>query len=486
MRRCYLGGLLRCCRGSLLRRCLGGLLLVALATITLVACGGGNSSTSTTQNPATSGTVYVTGSDAPLASVVGFQVTIKTLTLSDGTNTYQVLQEPTTIDFSRLLGLRTLLALNQVPAGTYTSATATIENPQISYLNLSGAIPAITTLAGYFGQQGTTSTSVQVALNPNLTISDKGIGGLHFHFNLRDSIVTQNGEITGNVVPQIQLRTLRQGDDDCHIDELLGGVVSVDAANNQFVMQRWHGRNITVKVNTETEWSGVGANNWDLASLQQNYIVEISGAAQADGSILADSVEIVSLDRFYLGGLVLQVQPASGPADNFTMFVRTEMPDLQGISVPGTATLNVTDNTNFRIRWFITPISGFVFNRSLMVVGQRVGVSGTVNPDNSLNVRNVVLHRQGLEGQPDGSSVVITGSGDKEGSFMLQNNGMFGYILGGNPIKVYTSPFTVYKNLPNHLNDIKTMSGRVRMWGMVLNQNGQPVYVAGYIEKLNN
>jgi hypothetical protein len=477
-----------------MRRLFSGFLLLALfATLTFVACGGGSTSTSTSNSPSlpnTSSTVYVTGADAPLPAVVGFQIQIDALTLSDGTHTQQVLAEPMTVDFSRLLGLRTLLGLNQILPGTYNSASLQVSKAVISYLDLSGATPKINTINATL-----TNSIITLPLNPALTIADKGLGGLHMHFNLRDSIFTDpaTGQITGQVNPQIQLRVLNQGDEDTHVDELLGGVVSVDVPNNQFVMQRWHGRNITVKVNNQTQWTGQNSNTWTLASLQPNYTVEISGVIQADGSILADSVEVESIDKFLLGGLLLQVVPPTGAADTFSMFVRTSMPDVAGVGVPGTATLNVTGNTNFDIRMFNLPIESFLFNRSMMVMGQRVGVAGTINPDNSLNVRRVVLRRQGLEGVRVPGSVVLSGSGDKDGYFMLQNNALFGLILGQNgntpaPIKVKTSSMTVFKNLPNHLNDVATTDSHLVMWGLILKDatTGNPVFVAGYVAKVTN
>lgn len=469
---------------------IGLLSLALLAASVLVACGGGTQSTSS--RPLTNpGTVYVTGSDAPLASIVGFQVTLQSITLSDGTSTVSVLSQPTTVDFARLLGLRTLLALNQVAPGTYTSATLTLSSPVISYLDTAANPPTVSTINGYFGTTGTMTTTVTVALNPNLVVGESGLGGLHMHFNLRDSILTDgSGQVTGNVAPQIQLRVLQSGDDDRHVDELIGGVVSVNTNANTFLMQLPHGRQITVGANSQTQWSGEGSNTWALGALQPNYTVEVSGVIQADGTLLADAVEIESIDKFFLGGIVLQVVPPTGSANSFTMFVRTEVPDLTNVTVPGTATLNVNSNTNFDIRRFNLPVESFLFNQSMMVVGQRVGVAGTINPDNSLSVKRVALRRQGVQGVPVSGSVQHVGSGDKTGSFQIQNNGMFGLVLGsGAPaqLKVMTSDVTVFKNLPNHLNDIDTTTNHLAMWGLMLKDgSGNPVFVAGYVEKLAN
>jgi hypothetical protein len=77
---------------------------VLLATVVLVGCGSNSSnSISSGAQPAN---VFVTGEDAPLFSVVSFQLTINSITLNGQNNSPQVISSPTTVDFARLLGLR--------------------------------------------------------------------------------------------------------------------------------------------------------------------------------------------------------------------------------------------------------------------------------------------------------------------------------------------------------------------------------------------
>src|ERR1700693_1877491 len=100
-------------------------------------CGGGTSSNTTSMTPAESGSVFVSGTDAPLPSVLSFQVDITGMTVSDGTNPpVSVLNGTQTVDFARLNGLHTLLDLNSIPAGTYSSVNVTLANPEIAYLNV--------------------------------------------------------------------------------------------------------------------------------------------------------------------------------------------------------------------------------------------------------------------------------------------------------------------------------------------------------------
>src|SRR5207244_11504433 len=90
----------------------------AFACIAFLSGGGGVSYSPMTA--AQSGTVFVTGTDAPLPSVVSFQVDITGITVTEGKNTQSVLSGTQTVGFARLNGMRTLLDNNTIPDGKYT------------------------------------------------------------------------------------------------------------------------------------------------------------------------------------------------------------------------------------------------------------------------------------------------------------------------------------------------------------------------------
>ena len=98
---------------------LTGLLALALS---FAACNGVSNSSSSMPPQNTQGQVFTTGEDAPVSSVVAFNITINSITLNNSTTTAQVLSTPTSVDFGRLVGLRSLLGFNAVAPGTYTSA----------------------------------------------------------------------------------------------------------------------------------------------------------------------------------------------------------------------------------------------------------------------------------------------------------------------------------------------------------------------------
>src|SRR5262249_52838501 len=153
----------------------------------------------------------------------------------------EILASPVTVDFARLLGMRTLLGFNTIPAGTYNSVTIALSDPSISYLNLSTTPPSATTIPGTFKDSNgnnVPSATITVAFPQPLVVGAGGLGGLHLDFNLHDSLQTDvSGQITGVVNPKIKVRPLALGDPDRDIDDLRGGLVSVNVAGNSFLLQ---------------------------------------------------------------------------------------------------------------------------------------------------------------------------------------------------------------------------------------------------------
>ncbi len=462
------------------------LAFVSLFLATLVAgCGGGSMS-----NPVLpqSGSVFVTGTDAPLASVVSFQVDVTGLTVSDGTHPpVSVLSGTQTVDFARLNGLRTLIDLNSIPAGTYTTAAVTLANPKISYLNVATpptnppTRPTISTIVP--PQASLSQSSVTINLRTPLVVMANDLIGLAFEFDLRKSIqVDAQGQVTGLVVPNLDLRAITPDAPEAFIDEFRAGVVSVDLTNKSFVIQGPHGRQFTVQTNAQTEFEG----GEGLDQLTTNSIVQVSGALQRNSqTLLADEVEILSQDRFVLGGLVTFVEPQVGPAKDFDLFVRSELPALNGINPGSIATLNLDGNERFWIYRMRTPLANFVFNSSLLTPGQRLSTGGALSgagAAQTLDVKRVVLHHQGNTG-----TWIVGSTNTGNGTFQFNSNGLAGVLFSG-PVTVFTSPFTRFRGGLTGLGDL-TGSNPIplRVVGLLLKDpvSGKPVFVARIVEKLS-
>ena len=462
--------------------------LSGIAVLALVAaasgCGGGASSTTPTQPE--SGSVFVSGTDAPLPSVVSFQVDITGLTVSDGVNPpVSVLSGTQTVDFARLNGLHTLLDLNSIPAGTYSSVNVTLANPEIMYLNVTNpqttppTRPTVTTLNATSSPAVTlTQSSVPITLSSPLTVNAGDIIGLSFDFDLRHSIqVDSNGNFTGVVNPTLDLKAVTPSDSDAYIDDFVAGVTNVGTSS--FMIQGPHGHQFTVNVNEQTEWE----NNESISNLTNTSIVEISGTIdRTSGAILADTVAIVSQDSFWAGGLVTFVDPATTPANDFDLYVRNVLPSGTGFQSGQISTIDLTGNENYFIYWWHNKFTSFLFNSSLLVPGQHVSIGGPFS-NGAVTVKRVVLRHEGH----NGASVV--GSTDVGAStFQFNSNGLAGVLFNG-PVTVYCTPFTVFKGGLTGLGSITgTAAMNLRVVGLVLKDpiSGQPVFVAHSVEQMSN
>jgi len=411
-------------------------MLLALAMIG-PGCGSSNSSSSFNQNQ--SANVFLTGEDAPLASVVAFNVTLNSVTLNTaGGGTATVISTPVTVDFARLLGLRSPLGFNSVPSGTYSSATFVMANPVIDYITLTPS-PAVTTINGTFpGSQN--PYTVTVNFPSPMVVSGNGLAGLKMEMDIRQSLaVDSNGQITGAVNPVIYVKATRASDPDGQVTDLMGGLVSVNAANNSFVLQGPYGRQVTVEVGSSTQFNG----GWNINDLAAPAFVAVQGYFQADGSVMAKFVEVVTTDHSFVSGRVLaETTNGSGQVQTVTMWVGETGADMVGV-VDSIQTYDVSAVSTYDICFMNNVLTNAVFNSTSVVVGQRIFIGGSF-VSNTFTADMISLRLQGVYGAFVPGSVVM-GNGNA-GTFQLSNNGLVGYSAGG-PVTVNTFSGTEFFNL---------------------------------------
>ena len=459
----------------------------ALGLVALLAGCSNNSSSNPNQTPQ-SNSVFVTGTDAPLASVVGFRVDITGMTLLNQSGTQvPVLNGTQTVDFARLNGLRTLLDINTIPTGTYTQAVITLANPSIDYLNVTNpqtnppTRPTISTLdssANSNPQLSLTTSTVTINLATPLMVSMGDIDGLRFEFNIKKSVaVDANGQITGSITPTIDLKVVTPSDADAYIDEFVAGVVSYDVAGNSFVIQGPHGHQFTVNVNQQTEWEG----NESINDLTTSSIVEISGTLdRTSAAILADTVAIVSQDKFWAGGLVTYVDPPVGTATDFDMYVRSVLPSGTGFNSGQISTIDLTGNEKYFIHWWRNNWGSFLFTSTGLVPGQHISIAGPFN-NGQVTVKRVVLRHSGHSG-----TLVVGQTNTQADTFQFNSNGLAGVLFEG-PVTVQVTPFTRFLGGLNGINDLTGNTAlNLRVVGLVLKTNtGSPIILAFSVEELS-
>ena len=449
----------------------------ALLALTMIGLGCGASNSSTSLSQGQSGNVFMTGEDAPLASVVGFNVTLNSVTLNGPSGaTAAVISTPITVDFARLLGLRSPLAFNSVAAGTYASATFVLANPVISYVDMTQNPPALNTINGTF-PQGQTPLTVTVNFPTPMVVTANGLAGLKMEMDIRQSVaVDSNGQVTGAVNPMIFVKATKASDPDGQVSDLMGGLVSVDAGSNSFVLQGPYGRQLTVNVSSSTQFNS----GWNINDMATPEFVAVQGVFQADGTLMASGVEVVTTAHSFISGRVLaETTNPSGQVQQITMWVGETGADMVS-DVDTIQTIDVSAVSQYDICFMSGPILNSVFNDTTVVVGQRIFVGGNFS-SNVFTPAMISLRLQGVYGTYIPGSVVV--SGGNAGTFQLSNNGLVGYSAGG-PVTVNTFSFTSFFNLTG-LNQLQTTSTPIPLVarGLLLKDpvSGNPEMYVGWV-----
>lgn len=451
----------------------------SLSAILIAGCGSITGSGPSGQN---TGEAFVIGTDAPVASVASFNATIQSIDAIDASGTsVPLLSGSPTVDFARYNGLQTLLDMNNVPADTYQQISVTFSSATIGYLQTqSGAPPTIQTLNVTFTNPTTTVTLA----NP-LVVSQAGPVGIHLDFRLNKSIQTSGGQIVltngdAVVTPVLDIAAVGPNDPGAFVDEFDAAILTVDTAQQTFTVQGPHGRHWTINVNGNTQWDGGATIN----SLTSTTIIQISGTLdRADSTIDADEIAILSQNGFYAGGLVTYVQPQSGKASSFDLYVRGTLP-ANGTAVTDgiQAQVDLTGQEQFSIYWMNKPWTQFLFSQSALIAGQHVSVGGPITGASNaqaLSVQRVVLRHSGLNG------TLVPGSIDlNSGSFQMQVNGFAGVLIN-QPVTVYCGLGTVFRFGLTGMGDIDD-STNLRVVGLLLKDpaTGNPILLARYVDVL--
>jgi hypothetical protein len=305
-------------------------------------------------------------------------------------------------------------------------------------------------------------------------------------FDLRHSLATDgNGNVTGSVNPMFQMQLLGADDSSVSIDDFHGGVVGATNSTS-FVMQGPKGRQWTVQTNANTVLDDPTIS---ISSFTTNTIVEVSGQLDpVTHDIDASELEVVSNDSFFLGGLFTSIRPPSGAPTQADLYVRAELPDINGIQDGQIETLNLNGSEVYKIANLNNPITTLLFNNSALAAGQSVGIGGklaTTNGVSTLTVHRVVLRRQGQEGPwVPGSTVVQSGNA---GSFQFTDNWTAGLLLPS-PLTVLTTNNTRFINLSGLSALAGTQAIPLRVVGFVLidPSRSTPVMVARSVEQVTD
>jgi hypothetical protein len=458
------------------RHVLPSLITLTAATLLAAGCGSSYTSSTTTNSQTVTGSSFVVGTDAPMASVISFNVQVSISATDQNGNTVQLTSGSPAVDFARFNGLQTLIDMNDVPVGTYSNVSITLSNGTIGYLDTSTTEPTIKTMTANISP-----SMVSYTLSNPMVVTQSGAPvGLHMDFNLRKSIGVSGGQINGDVSPTFTVNGVNNNDKGAYIDEFDAAVVNTNSGTQSFTIQGPHGRQFTVNVNGQTEWDG-GDTFSDLSS---SSIVQISGTLdRADATIDADEIAILSQNGFYASGQVTYVNPSSGPASSFDLYVRGLLPTTTGLTLDQLATVDLSGNEKYSIYWMHGPLAQFLFNQSGLLPGQHIAVGGPASGATNagaVTVNRVVLRHWGFNG------TVVPGSVNTgNDSFQMQVNGFAGLLIP-QTVTVYIADNCEFRDGLTQLSDISSATN-VRVVGLLLKNplNGNTVLVGHYVDDLN-
>jgi len=246
-------------------------------------------------------------------------------------------------------------------------------------------------------------------------------------------------------------------------------------------MQGPYGMPRTIDVDSNTQYNGSNS----IGTLTPDAIVSVVGTLQADGSILAKCVELITTDKAFISGRILAVNPSSGPVTSVTMWVGEELGTSGVIPVDTVATLNLSGVQNYDVCFFDNWLLNQLFSNTSLVIGQRIFVGGTVTGA-TFTPDFVSLRRQGVVGALVANSVTVTGgNGSNQGYFQMQNDALMSYSAGG-AFNVYTGNATTFENI-NGLSGLATAgTPNLIARGLVFKDQttSKPVVVAGRVRVL--
>jgi hypothetical protein len=376
-------------------------ILIALA----VGCGGGGSGLTSNPNPtptpAGANSAQVRFGDAPADSVISFEVSVSSLSLTPaggGAPVSVAVPANNRIELTHASGKFEPFIAGNLPQGTFSAANLTLANSELTFLTTAGTPVHI---------NGPASASISVPLSPNLTIGSSPLV-LNIDVNVTNSITTSAGVVNGisfgptsfNITAKAPGVAGNQQDDDGEIEDVQGTVTAVNGSSFTFKVGQT-GSSMTFNTDGTTQFKdGVTS----VAGLL-NQVVTVEGFTRADGSLFAKEIEGLESSTggevegliTSISGTTLTVNAQDGIGNGFD---DTKIGASFSVNIAG---LNAS---KFRVKAGNgfgggLPSATFPFDATTIHQGQRIEVdtdvavppaNGSINPD------KINLQQQGVSG----------------------------------------------------------------------------------------
>jgi hypothetical protein len=375
-------------------------MLIALAS----GCGGGGSGLTGAGPTPTPGaganSAQVRFGDAPADSVIAFEVSVSSLSLTPvggGTPVSVAVPAGNRIELTHASGKFEPFMTGSLPQGTFSAANLTLANSELTFLTNTGTAVHI---------NGPASASITVPLSPNLTISGPLV--LNIDVNVATSVTTSAGVVNGisfgptsfNITAKAPGVAGNQQDDDGEIEDVQGTVTAVNGSSFTFKVGQT-GSSMTFNTDASTQFKdGVTS----VASLL-NQVVTVEGFTRADGSLFAKEIEGLESNSgaevegliTAISGTTLTVNAHDGIGNGFD---DTKIGASFSVNIAG---LNAS---KFRVKAGNgfgggLPSAAFPFDATTIHQGQRIEVdSNTAVPpaNGAISPDKINLQQQGVSG----------------------------------------------------------------------------------------
>lgn len=384
-------------------------LLVACMTLAAVAvvtgCGGGGANSPTASGPTPTpapgtSSMQVRIGDAPADSVIAFEVSVSSLSLTPaggGSPVSVSVPANNRIELTHASGKFEPFVAGNLPQGTFSSVNLTLVNSELTFLSSTGTPVHI---------NGPASASISVPLTPNLTIGSNPLV-LSIDVNVANSVTTAGNVVNGisfgptsfNITAKAPGAANNQQDDDGEIEDVQGTVTAVNGSS--FTMKLQNGSSLTFVTDATTEFKdGVTG----VAGLL-NQVVTAEGFTKSDGSLFAKEVEgLENQNGAEVEGLITAISGST-----LTVTAQDGIGNgMDDSKVGATFTVNIAGlgASKFRVKagngfGGSLPNATFPFDATTIHAGQRIEVDtdAPVPPANgSINVDKINLQQQGVSG----------------------------------------------------------------------------------------
>ena len=464
------------------------LLSVALLGF-VTACGGSGTGTgggtgTTPPPPAANTTVQINLGDAPADWMLAFSTSITSMSLTGNNGSVNVTNASTPIEMTQLMGTMEPLAMVSAPQGTYSSASITLGNCSVTYIDPTTKTMVQKTIQGPFSTTVTFSSPITVGSTPM---------AFNFDLDLASSVAADN---SGNLsfTPKFDFSMGTQGAGssndpaDGGMQEMMGTISNVTSGS--FTMTPLQsGQSFDVTTNSATQFQGIASG---MGKMGSGMGVLVTATLQPNGTLLATRIASMMQSGGIMGGGII-TGITGQPATQLGMVVKNGAgAGMMASYFSQNVTVNLDSTTQFAIEDSRIDLSNLpftpTFDANHIFVGQSVmpidesggmmsggGMGGGMmgNPVGSIAASNIYLEEQGFRGTTD---TAIEPGTAASFTLTLDPQCAFTSLTGAGSILVEQQSATVVED-----NTSIAAGSIVRVHGLLFQNDGQWTMVASRI-----